>query len=87
MIIILNVKWYHGEMKYPKLIEFGKNLRIARLIKGYSMERLAEIANLNPTHIGKIERGEMAPTLLTILSLIEALDVDFNTLINAKKDK
>ena len=49
------------------------------------MERLAEIANLNPTHIGKIERAEMAPTLLTILSLIEALDVDFNNLINYGK--
>ena len=53
-------------MKYPKLVEFGKNLRIARLVKGYSMEKLAMIANLNPTHIGKIERAEMAPTLLTI---------------------
>ncbi len=73
-------------MKYPKLVEFGKNLRIARLIKGYSMERLAEIANLNPTHIGKIERAEMSPTLLTILSLLEALDVDFNSLITYRKN-
>ncbi len=78
------VKWYYLKMKYPKLIEFGKNLRIARHIKGYSMEQLAEIANLNPTHIGKIERAEMAPTLLTILSLLEALDVDFNTLVDYK---
>ena len=85
MINIKIVKWYHLKMKYPKLIEFGKNLRIARLIKGYSMEKLAEIANLNPTHIGKIERAEMAPTLLTILSLLEALEVDFNTLVNYKK--
>ncbi len=74
-------------MKYPKLIEFGKNLRIARLIKGYSMEKLAMIANINPTHIGKIERAEMAPTLLTIISLLEALEVDFNSLITYKGNK
>lgn len=87
MIKGLNVKCYDRLMKYPKLVEFGKNLRIARLIKGYSMERLAEIANLNPTHIGKIERAEMAPTLLTILSLLEALDVDFNTLVEYQRSK
>lgn len=85
MIKIRIVKCYHKQMKYPKLIEFGKNLRIARLVKGYSMEKLAMIANLNPTHIGKIERAEMAPTLLTILALLEALEVDFNSLISYKK--
>ena len=73
-------------MKYPKLVEFGKNLRIARAIKGYSLEKLAMIANLNPTHIAKIERAEMAPTLLTILALLEALNVDFNTLVSYKKE-
>ncbi len=71
-------------MKYPKLVEFGKNLRIARAIKGYSRERLAIIANLNPTHIGKIERAEMSPTLLTILTLLESLEVDFNSLVSYK---
>lgn len=79
------VKCYDNLMKYPKLIEFGKNLRIARVIKGYSLEKLAMVANLNPTHIGKIERAEMAPTLLTILALLEALDVDFNNLVSYKK--
>lgn len=85
MIYIEVVKCYHEQMKYPKLVEFGKNLRIARLIKGYSMEKLASVANLNPTHIGKIERAEMAPTLLTILALLEALEVDFNSLVSYKK--
>lgn len=68
-----------------KLAEFGKNLRIARLIKGYSMEKLASVANLNPTHIGKIKRAEMAPTLLAILALLEALEVDFNSFVSYKK--
>lgn len=72
-------------MKYPKLVEFGKNVRINRLIKGYSLEKLAMLANLNPTHIGKIERAEMSPTLLTIISLLEALEVDFNSLVNYNK--
>ena len=87
MIIFYKVKCYDLKMKYPKLIEFGKNLRIARLVKGYSMEKLAMLANLNPTHIGKIERAEMAPTLLTILALLEALEIDFNSLVTYKNAK
>lgn len=71
-------------MKYPKLIEFGKNLRAERARKGLSLEALGEIANLNPSHIGKIERAEMAPTLPTILSLLEALSIDFETLVRYK---
>ena len=36
---------------------------------------------------GKIERAEMAPTLLTILALLEALEVDFNSLVTYKNAK
>lgn len=86
MINCLYVKCYYLEMKYPKLVEFGRNLRITRQIKGYSLEKLAMLANLNPTHIGKIERAEMAPTLLTILSLLDALNADFNSLVTYGKN-
>ena len=71
-------------MKYPKLIEFGNNLRAERVRKGLSLDALGTLANLNPSHIGKIERAEMAPTLPTILSLLEALKIDFETLVKYK---
>lgn len=71
-------------MKYPKLTEFGNNLRAERVRKGLSLEALGELAHLNPSHIGKIERAEMAPTLPTILSLLEALNIDFETLVRYK---
>lgn len=72
-------------MKYPKLVEFGNNLRAERVRRGYSLERLGLASNLNPTHIGKIERAEMAPTLLTILALLETLGIDFNELVAYNK--
>ena len=71
-------------MKYPKLTEFGNNLRAERARKGLSLEGLGELAHLNPSHIGKIERAEMAPTLPTILSLLEALNIDFEALVKYK---
>lgn len=74
-------------MKYPKLVEFGKNLRAERVRRGYSLEKLGVASNLNPTHIGKIERAEMSPTLLTIISLLETLEIDFNDLIKYNDEK
>ncbi|MBQ8458767.1 helix-turn-helix transcriptional regulator [bacterium] len=73
-------------MKYPKLVEFGHNLRVERVRKGYSLEKLGYACNLNPTHIGKIERAEMSPTLLTILTLLEALDIRFEQLVTYGKE-
>ena len=72
-------------MKYSKSIEFGKNLRAERARRSLSLEALGIIANLNPSHIGKIERAEMSPTLPTILSLLEALDINFETLVKINK--
>lgn len=71
-------------MKYQKLIEFGQNLRAERVRKGHTLESLGLLANLNPSHIGKIERAEMSPTLPTILSLLEVLNIDFDKLVTYK---
>lgn len=68
-------------MKYEKLIEFGKNLRAERVRQGYSLEELGLKINLNPTHIGKIERAELSPTLPTIITLLEGLNLKFEDLV------
>lgn len=40
-----------------------------------SHEKLAEKANLDANNIGRIERGERAPTSITLFKLIYALDI------------
>ena len=52
---------------------FGKNLRDLRKGKGYSQEKLAEIADLHPRALQKIEAGDVNVTLSTILRLQKAL--------------
>lgn len=54
---------------------FGQKLRILRKSKKLSQEKLAEKANLHPTYIGVIERGEQSPTLDTVEKLAGALHV------------
>lgn len=41
----------------------GKKLRCKRIEKGYTQEQVAELANLHPTYIGQVERGEKNLTI------------------------
>ncbi len=69
---------------------FGEKVRILRKRKHLSQERLAEKANLHPTYIGVIERGEQAPTLDTIEKIARALDIEIKDLFlfsSGKTDK
>lgn len=60
---------------------FGPNLRHWRSKRGYSQERLAQLADLHRTEIGLLERGEREPKLGIITKLAGALAVSPNTLL------
>lgn len=55
---------------------FGHNLRALRRAAGYSQEAFADLAELDRTYVGGIERGERNPALKTILRLAQALEVE-----------
>ena len=54
---------------------FGPNLRHWRVKRGYSQEKLAQLADLHRTEIGLLERGEREPKLGIITKLAGALGV------------
>jgi transcriptional regulator with XRE-family HTH domain len=54
---------------------FAANLRRLRQERGLSQERLAQDADLNTTHVAKIERMEREPGVRTIAKLAKALGV------------
>lgn len=54
---------------------FGPNLRRWRTRRGYSQERLAQLADLHRTEIGLLERGEREPKLGIITKLAGALAI------------
>lgn len=56
--------------------EIGRRLREARQELGISLEDLGELAEVNWTTIGKIERGASSPTVETLIRLSSALEVD-----------
>jgi transcriptional regulator with XRE-family HTH domain len=54
---------------------FGKRLRELLLVRGFSQERLAELADLHRNYVGGIERGERNVSLVNIVKLAHALTV------------
>ena len=63
---------------------FGKRIRGLRKAQGLTQEALGERADLHPTYIGAIERGEQSPSLDTIEKLSRGLGVELRTLLNFK---
>lgn len=54
---------------------FAANMRRIRLDRGVSQEHLAHAAELNMTHVAKIERSEREPGVRTVSKLAIALQV------------
>jgi transcriptional regulator with XRE-family HTH domain len=59
--------------RLPEAIRFGRHLRGIREEKGWTLEQLAEAAQMNELQIGHIERGASDPKLSRILKLAKAL--------------
>lgn len=52
---------------------FARNLRAARTARGLTQERLAELADLHMTDVGRIERAERDPGVRTAAKLAKGL--------------
>jgi transcriptional regulator with XRE-family HTH domain len=64
-----------------RMIAFGKRVREVRKSKGISQERLAEMAGIDRSYMGNIERGEKNITLKKAYEVCDALDVDITELL------
>jgi len=63
------------------MAELGVRIRVRRLQLALSQEDLGDVSGLHRTYIGHIERGEVNPSLLNVLKLAAALDVDASVLV------
>ena len=57
------------------LTAFGRNVARRRADRGFSQDKLAELADLDRTYLSGIERGVRNPGIKTVLKLCKALGV------------
>lgn len=67
-------------------VAFGRRVRSIRESLGYSQDRLAELACLDRTYVGGVERGERNIGLVNIWRIAEALKVDPSQLFMSTTD-
>jgi transcriptional regulator with XRE-family HTH domain len=65
------------------LVALGDAIRRIREAKSISQERLALVAEVDRSYVGRIERGDNAPAVLTLLKLAGALDLTLASLMEA----
>jgi ribosome-binding protein aMBF1 (putative translation factor) len=63
----------------------AKNVRLERVIRGWSQETLAELAGLHRSFVGSIERYEHNVTLATVEKLANAFDLSVTELLTPHK--
>lgn len=56
------------------LVRLGQAVRVRRQELAMSQEALADVAGVDRSHMGKIERGERNVTFLNILKIAKALE-------------
>ena len=56
--------------------ELGKRIKYLRKKLGYTQERLADLVQIDPKSISKIENGNIYPAPETLTSIIFALNVE-----------
>jgi len=69
-------------MKDPRLVAFGERVRQIRKERGLSQEALADLAGIDRSYMGHIERGDQNITLTKIYQISEALRVSVSDLIS-----
>lgn len=60
------------------------NLRAERARKNYSQEYLAELVGISPEYLNRIEREKYNPSIVVIIKIAYALNIDLNTIFPIK---
>lgn len=68
--------------KQTLLKKFGKNVKIERIKKALTREKLAEKMDVSVNYISSIESGKANMSLGKILELSKFLDTDIENLLN-----
>ena len=72
---------YKNTSQHLELLSFGKAVRSIRVSKGISQEKLAELAGIDRSYMGGVERGEHNIALINIKRISDALEVPISNVM------
>ncbi len=61
---------------------FAANLRAERAKKRFTQEKLAEMADITPEYLARIESEKYSPSLVVIVNLAKALGISVDRLVS-----
>jgi transcriptional regulator with XRE-family HTH domain len=65
----------------PVLLALGGAIKRIRLERNISQERLALLAEVDRSYVGRVERGDNNVAILTLVRLANALDISLSKLM------
>ena len=70
-----------------ELYEIGRRIRVTRLKKGITQIKLAELMEISPQHISKLEKGQSNCSIMMLIKLCEILNVRTDYILRGKDIK
>ncbi len=71
-----------GNVNTNTIYKLGQKIRIERIKRRLSQEKLAELTDLNRNFIGMIERGETNITVRNLEKIANTFELDIKELFN-----
>ncbi len=68
-----------GKAASRDLLQAGQMIRARRVQLGLTLQRLGEMAGLSPAFISLVERNKAVPSLVSLVNLARALEVNVST--------
>lgn len=81
MILDLMIYTAGGFMKELNFITIGANIKKRRLALGVTQEYIANILDVNPSHISNIECGRANPSLTALVNIANILNCSVDVFI------
>lgn len=69
-------------MVEPIVIQFGRNVAVARVNAGFTQEQLHRLCGIHPTEISRIENGKTNVKITTVGKLAQVLKVSPGQLLD-----
>jgi len=66
---------------------FGSAIQNARLAKGHTQEKLAELLEISPGHVKQLESERRNPSFAVLYKLFYILDLSFDSLFTDSDDE